>query len=160
MGLLSEALSLGLDKEKTMFLFSAVQRGLSGNKAIELLKRSPLGGLRRKRAQAIIRVAKSAIKSRKYISSVGNEKRFNPGRLTKSPYHHRRNFNYIIRIDGVSNLTGERVRKNITVATDHQISKNEAIAYAMENIGMEDYEIMDNPEAVVTDILLGGEYLA
>ncbi len=176
----AEVAGLGIPVEKLNFIYSGVTRQLSGNKIQSLLSKSVFGGLRRQKLQKVVGAAKRSIlnqpldeeaakniarsyltgkpSNRKYISFIGGDKSFDISRLKISPYAHRKDLNYIIEVKGTHPFSGEKVTRHITVVTNNQLTKNEAIAIAMTNFDGEKYKLEDITSVRVTDILLGGKY--
>ncbi len=158
--LLGELGLTGLDAEKVNFIYSGVMRGLSGNSIQSALKLSPLGGMRRATIQKVVRHIKGIKRASRYVKSVNYDKTLNPAKMSKSPYQHERNYNYIIKVTGKSDLTGARTEQNITITSDRLLTKAEALNYVdVDFPESESGEGITDYTAKVENVLLGGKYL-
>lgn len=120
-----------LDRMKVSFIRSGISEGLSGNRIMQAMRRSPLGGMRNTTFRKIVRTVKRVYSQRPYIKNVGLDKRFNPDRLEPSPYNHKKSFNYIVHGVITDSETLEEKEAWVTVSSDAQFTKREALAIGM-----------------------------
>ncbi len=148
-----------LDAGKVSFIRALVGRGYSANRGLALLKKSPLGGMRR---QKFLRIFKAILNSRlseQYVQGLGRFEQIDEIMLKKSPFNHERAYNYIIHAKSRLSSTGEVVESYITISTDEKLDKNQALLRAGMYLGREKYDLeIDATSAEVENCLLGNNY--
>lgn len=89
-------------------------------------------GVRRTSALSIIRYGKAQLQARSYVTGLADTELPNPLNLVPAPNNFLRNYHYQIKVSSINGVTGEITERNITVATDNLLTKEDAFGAAEE----------------------------
>ncbi len=159
MDLIDELGIKALDNLKVSFIRSGIAKGLSANKILNRLKLSPLGGMQRSNFLKVVRHIKRIKQTRPYVDSVNLGKKIDFSRLAPSEYGHEKKYNFVVKLKGISKMTGENAEEWMTISTDREITKADAIFEAGVFFGSGKYGLQeDSISAMVDEVFLGTNY--